>query len=142
MHAGIDVIGTDISPNQPGWVPPNLQFEIEDCTRPWTFPLAFFDFIHMRYLVGSIADWNELFKEAYAATRPGGWVESTEGSPHMVADDGSVAEDSAISQWGKFFEEGGRKMGRSFMVVDEGTQRAAMEQAGFVDIEERDIKVS
>lgn len=69
-------------------------------------------------------------------------MESLEGSPHMVADDGSVAEKSAISQWGRFFEEGGRVMGRTFMVIDEGLQRKAMEEAGFVDIGEWDFKVS
>lgn len=69
-------------------------------------------------------------------------MESFEGSPHMVSDDGSVAEKSAISQWGKFFEEGGRTLGRTFMVVDQGIQRKAMEEAGFVDIQEWEFKVS
>lgn len=141
-HPEAEVTGTDISPIQPTWIPPNLRFEIEDCTTPWTFAPATFDYVHLRYLVGSIADWTALFKEAYAATKPGGWVESVEGSPHMVADDGSVAEKSAISQWGRFFEEGGRVMGRTFMVIDEGLQRKAMEEAGFVDIGEWDFKVS
>lgn len=60
----------------------------------------------------------------------------------MISDDGSVAEKSAISQWGKFFEEGGRALGRTFMVVDTGIQRKAMEEAGFVDIQEWEFKVS
>lgn len=141
-HPQAEVIGTDISPIQPTWIPPNLRFEMEDCTTAWTFSPATFDYIHLRYLVGSIADWTELFKEAYAATKPGGWVESFEGSPHMVADDGSVPEKSAISQWGRFFEEGGRAMGRTFMVIGDGIQRRAMEEAGFVDIGEWDFKVS
>ncbi|KAJ4385517.1 hypothetical protein N0V93_009946 [Gnomoniopsis smithogilvyi] len=139
-HPEAEVTGTDISPIQPTWIPPNLRFEIEDCTTPWTFAPATFDYIHMRYLVGSIVDWGALFKEAYAATKPGGWVESFEGSPHMVADDGTVGEKSAISQWGRFFEEGGKVMGRTFMVVAEGLQRKAMEEAGFVDIGEWDFQ--
>lgn len=60
----------------------------------------------------------------------------------MISDDGTVPEKSAISQWGKFFEEGGKKMGRSFLVIKEGTQRKAMEEAGFVDIQEWEFKVS
>ncbi len=32
--------------------------------------------------------------------------------------------------------------GRSFTVCPDGTQRRAMESAGFVDIQERDIQVS
>ncbi|ROW04553.1 hypothetical protein VMCG_05035 [Cytospora schulzeri] len=139
-HPGAEVIGTDISPIQPKWVPPNLKFEIEDCTSEWTFNPNTFDYIHMRYLVGSVIDWTALFKEAYAALKPGAWLESFEGSPHMISDDGTVSDKSAISQWGKFFEEGGKTLGRSFMVVDEGVQRKAMEEAGFVDIQEWDCK--
>ncbi|KAI7788541.1 methyltransferase domain-containing protein [Diaporthe eres] len=139
-HPEANVIGTDISPIQPKWVPPNLKFEIEDCTSEWTFHANEFDYVHIRYLVGSIVDWSALFKEAYNALKPGAWLESFEGSPHMVSDDGSVAEKSAISQWGKFFEEGGRTLGRTFMVVDTGIQRKAMEEAGFVDIQEWEFK--
>ncbi|KAG8167319.1 hypothetical protein KVR01_003008 [Diaporthe batatas] len=139
-HPEATVIGTDISPIQPKWVPPNLKFEIEDCTSEWTFHANEFDYIHLRYLVGSIVDWSALFKEAYNAAKPGGWVESFEGSPHMVSDDGSVADKSAISQWGKFFEEGGKTLGRTFLVVEQGIQRKAMEEAGFVDIQEWEFK--
>ncbi|KAK7720976.1 hypothetical protein SLS64_001269 [Diaporthe eres] len=141
-HPEANVIGTDISPIQPKWVPPNLKFEIEDCTSEWTFHANEFDYVHIRYLVGSIVDWPALFKEAYNALKPGAWLESFEGSPHMISDDGSVAEKSAISQWGKFFEEGGRTLGRTFMVVDTGIQRKAMEEAGFVDIQEWEFKDS
>ncbi|KAF5537535.1 methyltransferase [Fusarium mexicanum] len=51
------VVGTDISPIQPSWVPPNLEFHIDDCTQPWTFAPDSIDFVHMRYLFGSIKDW-------------------------------------------------------------------------------------
>ncbi|ROW16613.1 hypothetical protein VPNG_01615 [Cytospora leucostoma] len=139
-HPEVEVIGTDISPIQPKWVPPNMKFEIEDCTSEWTFNPSSFDYIHMRYLVGSIVDWKALFKEAYTVLKPGAWLESFEGSPHMVSDDGTVPRKSAISQWGKFYEEGGNAMGRSFLVVDEGIQKKAMEEAGFVDIHEWEFK--
>lgn len=96
----------------------------------------------MRYLVGSITNWKTLFDDARSALKPGGWLESFEGSPHLISDDNTVPEGSPITQWGKFFEEGGNIMGRSFMVVQEGTQRKAMEEAGFVDIHEWEFKVS
>ncbi|KAK2033255.1 methyltransferase domain-containing protein [Colletotrichum zoysiae] len=130
------VIGTDISPIQPSWVPPNLKFEIDDCTREWTFEPESFDYVHIRFLVGSIADWPALFKEAYRALKPGGYLESFEVSPVVLSDDGTVPETSALGQWGKFFEEGGRKMGRTFRVLDENLQRISMEAAGFENINE------
>ncbi|RGP71905.1 hypothetical protein FSPOR_3020 [Fusarium sporotrichioides] len=134
------VIGTDISPIQPSWVPPNVKFEIDDCTQPWTFAPNTFDFVHMRYLYGSIGDWGALFQEAYRACKPGGWVESFEASPCLESDDGSVQEGSAISEWGKFFIEGGKKLGRTFTIIDDDLQKKGMEEAGFIDIGTWDFK--
>ncbi|TDZ71701.1 Secondary metabolism regulator LAE1 [Colletotrichum trifolii] len=131
-----EVTGTDISPIQPGWVPTNCKFEMEDCTREWTFAAGTFDYIHIRFLVGSVQDWPELFRQAYAALRPGGYLESFEVSPAILSDDDTVPETSALGQWGKFFEEGGRKMGRTFRVLDENLQRTSMEAAGFESITE------
>ncbi len=56
----------------------------------------------MRWLVGSVADWMALFKEAYKCCKPSGWVESYEVSPMIFATDGAVPEDSALGQWGPF----------------------------------------
>lgn len=95
----------------------------------------------MRWLLGSIDDWNALFERASACLRPGAWLESFEMSALMESDDGSVTDRTAMGQWGKFFVEGGRKCGRSFTVIQDGLQRRAMEAAGFVDIQEHDMKV-
>ncbi|KAM0191938.1 hypothetical protein ACHAPI_008658 [Fusarium lateritium] len=135
------VIGTDVSPIQPGWIPPNLRFEIEDCTQEWTFEPNSQDYIHLRWLVGSIVDWEQLFKEAYRCLKPGGYIESHEALSRMDCDDGSITEKSAMHQWGKFFVEGGKKIGRSFTIVEDGVQRSAMEKAGFVNLEEKNFKV-
>jgi len=95
----------------------------------------------MRWLLGSIVDWTALFKQAYLSCKPGGWFESFETSSRFESDDGSVTEASALGQWGKIFEQGGKVFGRSFSVVDDGIQRKAMEEAGFVDIEEFNFNV-
>ncbi|KFY97518.1 hypothetical protein V500_02038 [Pseudogymnoascus sp. VKM F-4518 (FW-2643)] len=50
---GALVIGTDLSPIQPGFVPPNLKFYVDDFESPWVFPeVGKFDFIHWRSLRG------------------------------------------------------------------------------------------
>lgn len=139
-HPQAEVIGTDISPIQPRWVPPNLKFEIEDCTQEWTFRQDTYDFVHMRILIGSISDWSALFNEAYKTLKPGGWVESLETSPHVLSDDGSVGEGSAMSQWGNIYVDAGKKIGRSFTILDDDIQRKCMEEAGFVDIRTIDGK--
>ncbi|KAJ4202469.1 hypothetical protein NW767_005838 [Fusarium falciforme] len=140
QYPGCDVIGTDVSPIQPAWIPPNLKFEIEDCTQDWTFAPNTFDYVHIRYLIGCIPDWNQLFKEAFKAIKPGGYLESFETAPYIESDDGTVKKDSALDRWGNIFIAASKKTGRTFTVLDEGIQRKAMEEAGFVDIEEWNFK--
>lgn len=116
--------------------------EIEDCTDEWTFPDNKFDLVHIRYLIGCIPDWTALFKEAFRCTKPGGYLESYEASPIVLCDDNTMPKDSAVAQWSPLFINGGKAMGRSFTIVDDDTQRKAMKEAGFVDIQEKWIKVS
>ena len=142
QYPGAEVIGVDISPPQPQWVPPNLKFEVDDVTQEWTWAPKSFDYVHMRWLVGAIPDWNVLFKQVYGVVKPGGYFESKESSPAITSDDGTVPEGCALDQWGKVFHQAGNKFGRTFRVYEEGIQRKAMEEAGFVDIKEYEYKVN
>lgn len=98
--------------------------------------------MHFRYLIGCIPDWTALFKQAYRALKPGGWIESFEVSPTMVSDDNTVAPDSALAQWDKIFIEASKKIGNSFTVVADQVQKRAIEEAGFINIKEWNGKVS
>ena len=140
-HPDTEVIGTDISPIQPQWCPPNLKFEIDDVELDWTFAPASFDFVHVRYMLGSIQNWPRLFRQAYAALRPGGYVESHETEPNFLSDDNTVHPDSAMSTWTTLFADGSARLGRPFMVISKDLQRRAIEAAGFVDIQITDQKV-
>lgn len=91
--------------------------------------------------MGSIRDWNFLSSEAFRVCKPGGWVESHEASSNINSDDNTVDGNSAMGQWGKLFIEGSKKIGTSFTVVEDGTQRKALEKAGFINIQEFDFKV-
>ncbi|KAI5459529.1 S-adenosyl-L-methionine-dependent methyltransferase [Mariannaea sp. PMI_226] len=139
-YPSCEVIGTDISPIQPSWLPPNVKFEIEDCTQEWTFAAEAFDYIHIRYLIGCIPDWTQLFKEAFKSLKPGGYLESFETTPMVESDDGTVKPGSACAQWGPIFNDASKVTGRTFTVIEQGLQRKAMEDAGFVDIQEWDFK--
>ncbi|RDW70744.1 uncharacterized protein DSM5745_08255 [Aspergillus mulundensis] len=50
-----EVIGTDLSPIQPSFVPPNLRFEIDDATETWVYPENHFDLVHVRSMYGAVA---------------------------------------------------------------------------------------
>ncbi|KAI1035395.1 hypothetical protein LB504_005937 [Fusarium proliferatum] len=114
---------------------------LNDDIQEWTFKENSLDYVHMRFLVGSIIDWPGLFKQAYKCLKPGGFIESHEASPCIGSDDNSVSEDSAMGQWGKIFMEGGRKLQRPFSVLEDNVQVESMKEAGFVNIEEEEIKV-
>lgn len=115
---------------------------MEDCTQDWTFPHNSFDYVHMRYLIGSIVDWTALYKEAFKVLQPGGWLENAETSPFHTSDDGTVTPGSASVQFPDIFRQVELLTGRTFRIADGGNQRKAMEAAGFVDIQEFGCKVS
>ncbi|KAF2281277.1 S-adenosyl-L-methionine-dependent methyltransferase [Westerdykella ornata] len=133
-----NVIGTDLSPIQPEWVPPNCRFEIDDVTLDWTFPENYFDFIHIRELFGCVPDWDVFFEQAYTHTKPGGWVEIVEHSVHPISDDGTMGPDHFYNLWGRTVIELGEKWGKGFTIWEESEER--MLKAGFVDVVRVDYK--
>lgn len=140
-YPSAQVIGTDLSPVQPTWIPPNLTFQIDDFNLEWTFAPNHFDYIHTRWLVGTSADWNKFYSQAFHHLAPGGWFETHEMSAIIESDDGSVTPTSALGQWGSIFISGGQKMGIPFTIIQDGTQKKGMEAAGFVDIQEKNFKM-
>ncbi|KAG6071169.1 hypothetical protein E4U16_006306, partial [Claviceps sp. LM84 group G4] len=125
------VIGTDLSPCQPQWVPPNVCFEIDDATLDWTWNDNHFDFIHARYLFGGIRNWAGLLKEAYRCCAPGGWVQSAECDVELYSDDGSTELEPVLASYGDLFREGGKVLNRHFFVRE--LQQQAFDEAGFVE---------
>ncbi|KAH7109416.1 S-adenosyl-L-methionine-dependent methyltransferase [Dendryphion nanum] len=138
QYPSATVIGTDLSPIQPEWVPPNCHFEIDDITLEWTFPPNHFDFIHIRELFGCVPDWDFFFQQAYEHTKPGGWIEIVEHSVQPIADDDTMGADHFFHSWGATVVEMGNIFGKSFTIWDESKDR--MVRAGFVDIVEVPFK--
>lgn len=58
------VIGNDLSPIQPRWVPSNVEFEVDDCESEWPQRPPF-DFIHERSLAGSLSNWPRFMKQCH-----------------------------------------------------------------------------
>ncbi|KAG8362495.1 hypothetical protein FVEN_g62 [Fusarium venenatum] len=63
QYPNAEVIGTDLSPIQPSWVPPNVKFDLEDATRDWSWSENSFDFVHMRYLIEASKAFGRSFCE-------------------------------------------------------------------------------
>ncbi|GAM35865.1 hypothetical protein TCE0_017f04523 [Talaromyces pinophilus] len=123
------VIGTDLSPIQPLWVPPNCTFEIDDAEDDWLYNQEF-DLIHTRTICGAIRDWPRFHKQAFDHVKPGGWFEMQENDAWFQRDDGSCPE------WTQLFleklDEASILSGRRLNVARD--QKQYMIDAGFVNV--------
>ncbi|KFY24031.1 hypothetical protein V493_05478 [Pseudogymnoascus sp. VKM F-4281 (FW-2241)] len=134
-----EVIGTDLSPTQPSFVPPNLRFELDDAQLDWTFNEHTFDYVHLRCLFGSISDWPKLYNDAFRAIKPGGWIEQVEINVQIVSDDGTVDEDHILTGWSKPFFQASEIVGKSIRLLDQ--TKELMLKAGFTNVVQRNYKV-
>ncbi|KAI5803378.1 S-adenosyl-L-methionine-dependent methyltransferase [Peziza echinospora] len=133
-----EVIGTDISPIQPRWVPPNVKFEVDDCEAQWTFPKNSFDFIHGRNLGGSISDWPKLFDQIYKHLAPGGIVEMKDINTNFFSDDNSLKPDDPISEWQDNCNTAAERIGR--LIAAGPLLKSHLTLAGFEDVTETVVK--
>ncbi|KAL7274175.1 hypothetical protein RUND412_002935 [Rhizina undulata] len=132
------VIGVDLSPIQPSYVPPNLRFEVDDIEDDWTYQEDSFDFIHLRHMAGYIYDWPKLFKQAFKALKPGGWIELQGFGDGFSVDDDSLPHDNILTKWVEYWIIAAEKSGRLFTsLVRENSK--ALEDVGCVDVTEKII---
>ncbi|OAA65255.1 methyltransferase domain-containing protein [Niveomyces insectorum RCEF 264] len=128
-----DVLGTDLSPIQPEYVPANCRFEIDDADDEWTWQRPF-DYVHGRYIVPFLRNVPAVLRQAYAHLAPGGFVELFEGPMLFEAVDGSLAG-TALQAWNDGMLAGVRRLGRDPLAALQ--LRANLVDAGFVGIAER-----
>lgn len=139
-YPSAEVVGTDLSPIQPSWVPPNLRFLVDDAESPWLFSASRpFDFIHARDLGGAIADWPRLLRQAYGHLRPGGWIELQEFEVTLKSDDDSLRLAPTLREFIGRLHEASEAFHRP-MNIAEGHRLRLME-AGFEDVRDEVYKV-
>ncbi|KAL2869702.1 class I SAM-dependent methyltransferase [Aspergillus lucknowensis] len=107
-----EILGNDLSPIQPAWVPPNVRFVIDDVEKPWVQG-ELYDFIHIRYMAGSIKDWPRLIEQSFANLKPGGWLELQESANRPYSEDGSLKPDSYLLKMMDGLIEACNKIGRT-----------------------------
>ncbi|KAK2031378.1 S-adenosyl-L-methionine-dependent methyltransferase [Colletotrichum zoysiae] len=131
-HPEAEVVGVDLSPIQPEFVPPNVKFEVDDVEDSWTYTRPF-DYIHSRMMNTSICRWEEYLSQSYKHLKPGGWLELQDF--HLpLSDDDTLTEDHALQRSMRLLSQAVSKTGRPFIDLD--TFKPMMEAAGFVDVTE------
>jgi SAM-dependent methyltransferase len=127
------VKGTDLSPIQPDYVPPNCHFEVDDAEDAWSFSHKF-DYIHGRLLVTCFESHLTVFKSAFEFLRPGGYIELHDASlPFQGADE--RWNGTAFQKFWYLLMEGSRALGKDWSRVPK--YKEYLEELGFVDVVER-----
>lgn len=132
-HHEAQVIGVDLSPIQPIFVPPNLRFLVDDAEDTWLYHESF-DLIHARMMVGSFLDWPKFMRQAYKQLAPGGYLELQDVNG-LCADDDTFTLDPPscpLAEWWSLVVEAFGATGRDMTAALQ--HKARMEQAGFVNV--------
>ena len=133
------VIGVDIAPIQPEWVPPNCKFQLDDVEDAWTFGEGTFDFIHGRDLNQSIRDWRKVVRQAHRSLKKGGWLELSSEHIGPYCDDSSLPSNSALAKTCALLQDANDKFGTPayapFYYAD------YLRQQGFVKVVEKTYKI-
>lgn len=131
-HESAEILGIDLSPSMPSWVPPNVKFEITDVEDEWTYKTPF-TYIHSRYMAGSIKDWPRLIGQAFQHLEPGGWSEFADFDIDWYSQDGTLTEEHALRRYMIAASHGAPKItGRIFNPGHQLEQW--MKDAGFVNV--------
>lgn len=132
-HPESDVLGTDLSPIQPEYVPPNCRFEVDDAEDDWVYSEKF-DFIHSRHMTGSISDFPAMFAKCYENLNPGGWIEFQDYYVKLQCVDDSLAG-TALERWNDYMIDAVKRMGKNACAC--AKYKSQMTDAGFVDVTEK-----
>ncbi|KAK4235844.1 hypothetical protein C8A03DRAFT_36296 [Achaetomium macrosporum] len=141
LFPNANILGVDLSPIQPEWVPPNVRFMVDDIESPWLHPRNYFDYVHSRHTVMAIKDWPKLMRRALEHLRPGGWFEMQEVYHYPISANKTMAPEHPVAQYWSLINEGLSNLGISFHAVANGRLADMMRDCGFVNVTERVLHI-
>ncbi|KAL4973076.1 S-adenosyl-L-methionine-dependent methyltransferase [Aspergillus desertorum] len=115
-----------------GKVPPNVVFEVDDVESEWP-SRAPFDFIHSRYMCGSIEDWPRLTQQAHDQLKPGGWIEFQEFHLVNYSEDGSWRDGNSVNRFYELLQEALDRINRPVTIGKD--LKRIIEETGFVNVQ-------
>lgn len=137
-YPSAEVIGTDLSPIQPQWVPPNCSFQVDDAEMDFTFSPDSFDFVHVRNLAQGISDWDRFLGQIFTIIKPGAYVEIGELGFVAYSDDDTMPDDHGVKVFIELLSKAVTSIGRP--PVDSRVLSGHLIKAGFEDVVAYDIK--
>ncbi|RYC64938.1 hypothetical protein CHU98_g1269 [Xylaria longipes] len=136
------VVGTDLSPIQPEYVPPNAHFYIHDATRVLFTSYADQERqeTSIRMALGAWEDFEmDVARKAFDHLEPGGWFEAQELLPTLGCDDDSMPDDWPPNLLFNDLEDCARREHRPLDIAK--TYKQGLINAGFVDVTEQVYKI-
>ncbi|KAL1847841.1 hypothetical protein VTK73DRAFT_10251 [Phialemonium thermophilum] len=129
------VIGVDLSRIQPVWLPPNVEFYVDDIEDEWIHS-SDFDYVHLRVVCSTLRDPKKVLATAYRNMNPGGWIELQEINPVVKCDDGTVPPDYPLT---RFYEQMRTVFEEHYGFDPDFVERAPsqLEELGFVNVQLR-----
>lgn len=131
QYPSAHVVGTDLSPVQPEYVPPNWRFYIENAEKDCNFETEF-DYIHGRMLVIGFRNWERFFEQAFQHLKPSGYIELQDLNFPLRCGDDMAPLDSPLMIWSRNMMERALRWGVDLEVSNNFS--TLLEAAGFVDI--------
>ncbi|EFX02944.1 hypothetical protein CMQ_2873 [Grosmannia clavigera kw1407] len=130
-YPGAHVRGIDQTPIQPIWVPPNVDFLVDDCNNDWL--ARNIDLAHFRFMTIVLQDVPNVLGNCFESLKPGGWVELQELQGEILCDDETMLDDDPL----KYVYELGAKAFKLFGmdVLIPQQLEAILRAAGFVNIQ-------
>jgi len=134
QYPNAHVTGTDLSPIQPTYIPPNCDFEIHDAEEDWTFSRPF-DYIHGRALLSCFQNPASIIAKAWDSLAPGGYLELQDGLFPFSFLDPQPPTDGVLKTWFGSVLDASYRLGRPW----DNAQHYArwMVEQGFEDVVEK-----
>jgi hypothetical protein len=156
-YPSAQILGVDLSPIQPIWVPTNVKFMVDDVESPWLDKEDFYDLVHGRHITPAIKNFPALIERAYKYflpiillkivsdscalrhTKPGGWAEFQEMHYLPHCDDGTMPPDFPLRNYFSVVTEGLRNLG---VLLDASRNEASNLSAyGFINVRHEIMKI-
>jgi SAM-dependent methyltransferase len=137
-YPSAEVLGLDLSPIQPDWVPPNVKFLVDDVEAEWLNGDQI-DFVHLRNMIPVLKDPVALLKQVYDNLKPGAWVELQDVDGDVHSDDDSIPADWPLKRFTELVLQAFAQFGTNAHAAVFGAEY--LQQAGFVNIKHNYIKL-